>query len=119
MALAIVARDIEVCQLSCCAPEIRCENGVWINKCWVAPCQKPTLFTKTIYGKLEKVLHNALQKKAILLGLLEEKGIDLMAKLTPGELVMLQNEIATRGLKKPRKLCWNKEAMGAIRGGAP
>jgi Uma2 family endonuclease len=52
------------------------------------------------YAELEVLVHNELQEKAVLLELLEEKGIDLEAELTPGEFAMLQDDIAARQLKE-------------------
>ncbi len=52
------------------------------------------------YRELEEVVHNELQEKAVLLELLEEKGIDLKSELSPGEFAMLQDDIAARELKK-------------------
>ncbi|WP_160148468.1 Uma2 family endonuclease [[Leptolyngbya] sp. PCC 7376] len=52
------------------------------------------------YRELEALVHNELQEKAVLLELLEEKGIDLKAELTPGEFAMLQDDLEARKLKQ-------------------
>lgn len=45
------------------------------------------------YRDLEELIHNELQEKAILLELLEEKGIDLKAELTAEEYAMLEDDL--------------------------
>lgn len=52
------------------------------------------------YQDLEELIHNELQEKAILLELLEEKGIDLASELTPGEFAMLKDDLEARALQR-------------------
>ena len=55
---------------------------------------------KEQYDKLEDILHNELQEKAILLELLEKSEIDLESELTPGEFAMLKDDLEARALKQ-------------------
>ena len=56
------------------------------------------------YDELENLVHNELQEKAILLELLEEKGIDLEKELTPGEFALLKDDLEARKLSEAREL---------------
>ncbi len=68
------------------------------------------------YTELETLVHNELQEKAVLLELLEDKGIDLEAELTPGELAMLQDDIEARKLKKLHEVVEEMEEAESANG---
>lgn len=72
------------------------QEGVSYEWQQMALARSENEWLKEAYDDLAEKLHNELQEKSILLELLEEKGIDLRAELTPEEFAMLEDDLEAR-----------------------